>query len=283
MAELQLERATSECESQQLVTQADPEHRDPSEQFASGIDPVLRRRRISGSVRQEDAVESVTQHLGGRGSGRENPCLTAMFGQQPKDVPLHPEVVRCHAEHAPAARPCRTDHLPGLVGVGHGRGRSKVHALHPGLMPNAVEQGHRIEVDGRHRGAHGAGMPDAKGQPARVDPLDPWDPGCGQILSERARRSPRGRTPGSLAHRQRGNSDPIRLDVLRIDPVVALVGRRHRHDLSDVGRVGENLLVSAHRGVEDRFAERLALCAEGPASERRAVLEHQERVPHLVG
>ena len=40
------------------MAETDPEQREPTEQLGRGGDPVRRRRRIAGSVRQEHAVEA---------------------------------------------------------------------------------------------------------------------------------------------------------------------------------------------------------------------------------
>ena len=55
----------------------------------------------------------------------------------------------------------------------------------------------------------------------------------------------------------------------RIDAVVADERVGHRDDLPLVGRIGEDLLVAGHRGVEDDLARGLAAGAEGLARGRR--------------
>jgi hypothetical protein len=50
-------------------------------------------------------------------------------------------------------------------------------------------------------------------------------------------------------------------------------------DLARVGRIGQDLLVSGHRGDEARFPEGLAEGAETRAPEDRAVLQDQHGFP----
>jgi hypothetical protein len=52
---------------------------------------------------------------------------------------------------------------------------------------------------------------------------------------------------------------------------------RHRHDLTVVAGVREDLLVTGHRGVEHDLADGLAVGAEGVAVVDGAVLEGEER------
>jgi hypothetical protein len=57
------------------------------------------------------------------------------------------------------------------------------------------------------------------------------------------------------------------------------MGESEGDDLAGVGRIGEDLLVSGHRGVEAHFAEGLAEGAEARPPEDRAVLQDQHGFP----
>jgi hypothetical protein len=52
--------------------------------------------------------------------------------------------------------------------------------------------------------------------------------------------------------------NPGGLHILVIDAGVADQRIGHRHDLTLVGRIGEDLLVAGHAGVENRLAQHLA-------------------------
>src|SRR5436190_20782171 len=58
---------------------------------------------------------------------------------------------------------------------------------------------------------------------------------------------------------------------------------RHRDDLPVIGGIGEHLLVTGERGVEDHLAEGLTARADAAAAEHRAVLEDEQRVAHRDG
>ena len=75
----------------------------------AAVDPVRRRRRVAGAVRQEHAVEAPAAHLGGGRLGREHGRLDPRAGEQPQDVPLHAEVVGGHPEDAAALGRRRPD------------------------------------------------------------------------------------------------------------------------------------------------------------------------------
>ena len=68
--------------------------------------------------------------------------------------------------------------------------------------------------------------------------------------------------------------------VLGVDAVVADLRVGHRHDLTVIARVGQDLLVAGHARVEDDLAVDFAPGAEGPAREHRAVFERQFRGVH---
>jgi len=48
-------------------------------------------------------------------------------------------------------------------------------------------------------------------------------------------------------------------------------------ELPGIGRIGENLLIAGHRGVEADLADRLAFRAEAKTLQHGAVGEHEQR------
>jgi hypothetical protein len=67
------------------------------------------------------------------------------------------------------------------------------------------------------------------------------------------------------------------LDVLGIGAGVADMGEGEGDDLPGVGRVGQDLLIAGHRGIEADLAHRHGAGAEAAAPEHRAVGKHQCR------
>ena len=79
-----------------------------------------------------------------------------------------------------------------------------------------------------------------------------------------------------IARDEAGHVHLLRLRLVPPHAVVADVGRRHDDDLPRVRRVGQDLLVPAHRGVEDDLPERRPSGPDGQAVVRRAVLEDEK-------
>ena len=81
-----------------------------------------------------------------------------------------------------------------------------------------------------------------------------------------------------------------RLEILEVDAVVADQRIGHGDDLAGVGGIGEDLLISGHRGVENDLALTGAGAAEDTACQDRAILEgefgdfgiHRKRSLHNV-
>ena len=74
-----------------------------------------------------------------------------------------------------------------------------------------------------------------------------------------------------VADHQPGGVDGIRFAVLRVDAVVADVGVGQGNDLTRVGRVGQDFLVTGHRGIEDHLADAAAAGAYAFSSKNRSV------------
>jgi hypothetical protein len=63
----------------------------------------------------------------------------------------------------------------------------------------------------------------------------------------------------------------FRFAVFRIDAVIADMRISQRDDLPGVGRVGQDFLITAERGVEHHFADAFSTGANGLAPEYRSV------------
>ena len=62
--------------------------------------------------------------------------------------------------------------------------------------------------------------------------------------------------------------------VLAIDPGIADMRIGQGHYLATVGRVGQDLLVTGHGGIEHHLADRLPVRTNGSAVEHTAVFEN---------
>jgi len=68
------------------------------------------------------------------------------------------------------------------------------------------------------------------------------------------------------------------LHVLKVDARVANHRVGHRYDLTLIGRIGEDLLIAGHRGVETHLPGCRSLRAKSVAAEHRTVFEGENRV-----
>jgi hypothetical protein len=74
-----------------------------------------------------------------------------------------------------------------------------------------------------------------------------------------------------------GDVRPPRFDVLLVNAVIADQRIGHGHDLAFIGRIGENLLVARHGGIETNLAARRGGGAEAFAMEHGAIFQSQNR------
>ncbi len=100
------------------------------------------------------------------------------------------------------------------------------------------------------------GMPCRSSQPTEIEPVAP------------VRRAGH-RGPGDHALDRRGQ----RLAILVVGADIADMREREGDDLPGIGRIGQDLLVAGHRGVEDQLAGDHGCAAEAAAGEDRSVLQ----------
>src|SRR6266571_2786 len=125
----------------------------------------------------------------------------------------------------------------------------------------------------RHRAAHRPLGANVARELAGVDVGDDGDARRREPVGERAGRPPVRRLDGQLAHDDARDPRAVGFDVVRVDAVVADHRGRHHDDLTEVGGIGEDLLVTRQIGCEDDLRVR-GLEREGRGSgEPGSVLE----------
>ena len=111
---------------------------------------------------------------------------------------------------------------------------------------------------------------------ARVSrPSTPSLPGGLEVIGQIALGPPVGRVGVVLLDNEALHLDPPGFDIFGIDAVIADQGISHGDDLALVGRVGEDLLITGHGGVEHHLAGGLALAGEGPPPQDQTVFQRQ--------
>src|SRR5262249_31290197 len=98
VAELELERPTSERLPQELMTQTDPENGDSarlggtSDQRSKRLGLLNERPRVAGSIGDKDSIGLMVEDRPGGCRAGHNSDAARVRDQVPGDVPLHPEV-----------------------------------------------------------------------------------------------------------------------------------------------------------------------------------------------
>ena len=72
------------------------------------------------------------------------------------------------------------------------------------------------------------------------------------------------------------------LDVFVVGADIADMRKSEGDELPGIRRIGENLLITGHRGIEADFADRIAFGAEAKAFQNGAVSQHQDRGRFLI-
>ena len=144
--ERQLGRPTAEREPQELVPEADAEHRHSPEQLAARVDPIRRRGGVARPVGQDHAVESAGAHLGGRRRRRDDGRLDPGRREPAEDVPLQAEVVGRHPIHVTELGARRSDEVPSGVGL------VRAHASSRGRNPPSPDANGRVRAASPRRG-----------------------------------------------------------------------------------------------------------------------------------
>src|SRR5206468_664011 len=81
--------------------------------------------------------------------------------------------------------------------------------------------------------------------------------------------------PAKLADDEAADPRPTALAVLGVDAVVADHGVGHRHDLTMIRRVGQDLLIPGHARIENDLSIHLSAGAERPTCKYGAVFERE--------
>ena len=115
-------------------------------------------------------------------------------------------------------------------------------------------------------------------QRARIDAVDSGHAVRLEVRVKRVRGTEVRRFRQIADHKSRKKKAPG-LDVLGVDSVVADFGSGEGDELPGVRRVGQDLLIPAHAGVEHHLATPVNRLSESDAVEDRAVRQRQKRLP----
>ncbi len=282
MTELHLHRTRAAGQAQQLVAQADAVGGDAGvDDLADGGDGVIAGLRIAGAVGQEHAIGLHGKHLGGGGLGGHHGDLAAAIHQHAQDVALHAEIVGQHlVGTAGRRRGMAAAQLPGALGpvidLGGADLPGQVHALEAGEAPGRRKGCLLVDLAGHDAAILGALLPQDAGQAPGIDVGDGHHPEAGQVVRQGLAAAPAAHQGWQVTNHQTGRVHTGRFLVLRIHTGVADMGIGQGDDLTGVGRVGQDLLVTGHGGVEHHLADGLTRGTDGDAMEQTAVFQCQQ-------
>ena len=293
MAVVHLDRLRPQRQRQHLVAKADAEHRQVSlvqDRLDHRNSIFARRRRIAGAVGQEYPVGIVRQHLFRSGGCGQNRHITACTGEAAQDVALR-TIVDGHHLVLGVGLPRKTirpgpPHFVPAIGLRTGDVFGQIQPFETGESTGLFHQRANVEF------AFGvvfkchmrrAKLPDRTGQAAGVDATDGNASPRGQPLAQFLNRAPvRALRRHPLDHHTLGHGI-AGFVIVRVHTHVADMGKGEGHDLARVGRVGHDLLIARHRGVEAEFRHRCAGCPKALTVENRAIRKGEAGGRCVVG
>ena len=280
--ELHLDGTRPARQPQQLVSQTDAEERDAGlQQGTDGVDRIVTGLRITGTVGEEDAIRSVGQHRVRRSTGRNHRYPATARDQHPQDVAFDAEVVgddvvglfalMIVVAMRQAPHPLGPD-----IGIGGAGVLGQVHSLEPRKGTRRGQCRGLVDPLPRHQTATlGPLLAQDAGQPAGIDPGDANHP-----LAEQVGIQPLAHPEVARQQRQVSDDEPGRLDgrgllVLRVHTDIANVRIGQGDQLAQVGRIGQDLLITAHGGIENDFANARTIGADRDTPEDGTVFQDQ--------
>ena len=254
------------------MAEADAEHRHTGlDDAADGADGVVAGLRITWPVREEHALGRERERVLSRGLSGQHGDATAGIDQQPQDVVLNAVVEGDHMKRLLSGRRGWRIELGSLgpfVAHGGGRDLGEVHPLQARKGARASDRRSRVHLrPGDDAACLRALLAQDPRQAARVDARDGDHALSGEERRQRLLHAPVAGTRRQVAHHQPCGLRTERFHVEQIDADIADMRIGERDDLSQIGRIGEDLLIARQGGIEDNFPCGAALRADGGALE----------------
>ena len=132
-------------------------------------------------------------------------------------------------------------------------------------------------IDERHDSTHGPFDANVTHKSAGVDARDDRNPILCQVVVQRFRRAPVTWQRRQPLHDECFQERLAGFDVFRVDAGVADQRICHCDNLTGVGRVCQDLLITCHRGIENNFADSFTLETVAVAAKDTPVFKQQRR------
>ena len=269
---------------QQLVTEADAEHRNISlEDFLDRLDRVVARLRIARAIGEEHAIGIQRQHVTGRSLCRYHGQTAAASDQHAQDVQLDAVVVGNDVVRQIGSGDFRMTvafQIPHagapFVRLVAGDFLGQVHALEAG---EAARQFQGLlfgnVVTDQDAAVLRAFLTQDSGQATGIDAGDGDGTVLFQVLIERLLVTPVAGNQRQIANDQASSPDAVGLGIFRRGAGIADVRVSQGNDLLGIGWIGKDFLIAGHGGVEHHLSDRLAIGPDGIAAKNAAVSKGQ--------
>ena len=222
---------------------------------------------IAGAVGEHHAVIAAGEDLLRRRVGGQQGDVTAPGVEAAGHIPLLPQVqqgnfvlrmLRRIVDRSLGGHP--------LHGAGHPIGAQPLqHFLHMKMLRAGDHTVHRPLIA------------EYLGQRPGVDTLEPGDIMLFQIGIQRTLIAEIAAPFRQAAHHKSLRPGADRLIVLMVHAIVADQGIGHHNTLARIGRIGQDLLITHHRGVEHHLADTVLRTADALSHEGTAIFQDQRR------
>ena len=265
------------------MTQANTEHGQACIQdFPYRLDGIGAWLGVARSVGEKHAIRIHSQHLGRRRLRRYHRDPAAAVGKHAQDISLDAEVVGHHVvlsvglcRFALIEAPRSFRPLIDIPGSDHA---GQILALHARKSPGSFQCGMLITFSARHQAAAlGALVPENSGQRARIYIADRDDPVTRKVFRQTLFTAPVAQQHRKITDDQPGGHGCAGFFISGGAAGIADMRECEGHQLPGIRRVGENFLVTGHRGVEHHFTAGLTFCADAAAMKDGSVFQRQNR------
>src|SRR6516165_7882444 len=276
-------------ERKHVIAEAKAENRFLLDQLADDRHRILAGRgRIARPVGEESAVRFERQSIGRAGGGWHHGDFASIAGKLTEDIALDPVIDGDDVKFrlclpAIAFTPKPRRFVPGEA-LPSGDHRHEIHADETRPRLGFAVESVTVEAAGWFVGNDRVGhalLPDQRGQRAGVDAGKPDHAAALEPLIEMPRRTVvRWCADGRVQHdatRAGRRREVDCLNVLVVGADIADMREGEGDDLPGIGRIGQDLLIASHRGIEADLADRVPRGAEALSFEYGAVGKDEER------
>jgi hypothetical protein len=300
MAEFQFEGAAAESEAAELVAEADAEDGHAAEELANVIDGVVNGLRVSGSVREEDAVGFHREDVFGGCFRGDDGDVAIVIDEQSQNVLLDAVIVGDDTMARGGGlggnfRGSRggptTDAYGGASGVEIERAFVPLVGFRDGNAAGEFLAGHRGQsfrflhqllggrVVGGYDAAQCADIAEVANESARVDVPDDGNAVAFEVRLGGFAGAPVGSERRKFADDQAFDVRLRRFFVVKIGADISNVRISEADNLAGIAGVGEYFLIAGEPGIKNNFSATARASAGRAAVKYASVFQRENRAP----